>query len=126
MPTIRKRTAGTEFVHNHGQVSGGDTVDVPRDTAEFLIGTGEYEHVNDGSEQEATDGAESDPNTDEGDSTPDGDAVALPKLDGPTVDTLKEGVCPWCEGDDGYEGDHVGQHASSAHADKWDAYKEAL
>jgi hypothetical protein len=30
------------------------------------------------------------------------------------------GVCPWC---DEYEGEHVGQHASSAHPDEWDAYK---
>jgi len=32
------------------------------------------------------------------------------------------GVCPWCPSDDRYEGDHIGQHASSAHPDKWDAY----
>jgi hypothetical protein len=31
------------------------------------------------------------------------------------------GVGPWCEG---YEGDHVGQHASSAHPDEWAAYRD--
>ena len=31
------------------------------------------------------------------------------------------GVCPWC---DDYEGDYLGQHASSAHPDAWDAYNE--
>lgn len=30
------------------------------------------------------------------------------------------GVCPWC---DEYEGEYLGQHASSAHPDEWDAYK---
>jgi len=33
---------------------------------------------------------------------------------------ISEGVCPWC---DGYSGDHVGQHASSAHAERWRAFK---
>jgi hypothetical protein len=36
------------------------------------------------------------------------------------------GVCPWCPQDtDRYEGDHVGQHASSAHPQAWAAYKDA-
>lgn len=30
------------------------------------------------------------------------------------------GVCPWC---DDYEGEHVGRHASSAHAEKWQRFK---
>jgi len=34
---------------------------------------------------------------------------------------IEAGVCPWC---DAYSGDHVGQHASSAHPDKWDRYNE--
>lgn len=33
--------------------------------------------------------------------------------------SINSGVCPWC---DDYEGDHVGQHASSAHPDEWGAY----
>jgi hypothetical protein len=37
------------------------------------------------------------------------------------VDPVENGVCPWCED---YEGEHVGQHASSAHPDKWAAYTE--
>jgi len=36
---------------------------------------------------------------------------------------IENGICPWC---DDYEGDHVGRHASSAHADKWADYKEKL
>lgn len=35
---------------------------------------------------------------------------------------VENGTCPWC---DDYEGDSVPQHASSAHPDKWDAYKES-
>ena len=34
---------------------------------------------------------------------------------------IDAGECPWCED---YDGDHVGQHASSAHPDEWAAYKE--
>ena len=30
------------------------------------------------------------------------------------------GECPWC---DDYSGEHVGQHASSAHPDEWAAYQ---
>ena len=35
------------------------------------------------------------------------------------AEQIEAGVCPWC---DEYEGDHVGQHASSAPPDAWDAY----
>ena len=37
-----------------------------------------------------------------------------------TEELISEGVCPWC---DEYSGEHVGQHASSAHPDRWDAFK---
>jgi len=40
----------------------------------------------------------------------------------PVDDALEQGVCPWC---DDYEGDAVGQHASSAHEEKWSEYKDA-
>jgi hypothetical protein len=36
---------------------------------------------------------------------------------------IEVGVCPWCPVEDRYEGDHVGQHASSAHPDEWAEYK---
>lgn len=34
---------------------------------------------------------------------------------------IDDGECPWC---DEYDGENVAQHASSAHPDEWDAYKE--
>jgi len=38
---------------------------------------------------------------------------------------IEMGICPWCHDDeDGYEGDHVGRHASSAHPEKWSAYSD--
>lgn len=37
-------------------------------------------------------------------------------------DAIAAGVCPWCPPDERYEGEHVGQHASSAHPEAWDAY----
>lgn len=39
------------------------------------------------------------------------------------ADAVEAGVCPWCDPDDRYEGDHVGRHASSAHPDEWEQYK---
>lgn len=38
---------------------------------------------------------------------------------------IEDGVCPWCPPDDRYEGDHVGQHASSAHSEAWSDYQDA-
>lgn len=34
---------------------------------------------------------------------------------------LERGACPWCED---YTGDYPGQHASSAHPDEWEAYRD--
>jgi len=33
---------------------------------------------------------------------------------------MERGECPWC---DEYEGEHVGRHASRAHPDAWEKYK---
>lgn len=48
-------------------------------------------------------------------------------VDDDPIDALIEaGVCPWCPDDgDGYEGEYVGQHASSQHPDAWAAYRGA-
>lgn len=40
------------------------------------------------------------------------------------AERIEDGRCPWCEGEDGYEGDHVGAHASSAHPEEWSEYRE--
>lgn len=45
-----------------------------------------------------------------------GDAQAT----GPAT-AIERGECPWC---DGYAGDHVGQHASSAHPEAWRKYRD--
>ena len=34
---------------------------------------------------------------------------------------ISRGVCPWC---DAYDGEHVGRHASSAHTEKWNRFKD--
>ena len=39
--------------------------------------------------------------------------------DSDAAELIEEGVCPWCSD---YEGDHVGQHASSAHEKEWNDY----
>ena len=41
--------------------------------------------------------------------------------DGDIEKLIEAGECPWCNS---YSGDHVGQHASSAHPEEWNAYKE--
>ncbi|MFC7044294.1 hypothetical protein ACFQH6_20465 [Halobacteriaceae archaeon GCM10025711] len=72
-------------------------VDVDEETASYLLEeTDQFEPVDE-------------PTGD----TPEGDAT--------TADVIESSVCPWC---DEYEGENVGQHASSAHPDEWDAYKE--
>jgi len=35
---------------------------------------------------------------------------------------IEQGICPWC---DDYEGEYIGNHASSAHPDEWREYKSA-
>jgi hypothetical protein len=37
---------------------------------------------------------------------------------------IEAGECPWCDREDRYEGDHVGQHASSAHPEAWAEYRK--
>lgn len=34
---------------------------------------------------------------------------------------IDDGECPWCED---YSGEHVGQHASSAHPELWREYRD--
>lgn len=72
MPTIQKTTAGTETIHNVGRVAGGETIDVPADTAAFLVEeTAKYDYV----ENDETD-AQSDSDTDGGEDTTDDDTDA--------------------------------------------------
>jgi len=71
-----------------------------------------------GSDGEETTGESSD---EEPESVTDDEDDATEWEDRPAA-AIEAGVCPWC---DDYEGDHVGQHASSAHADQWADYKEA-
>jgi hypothetical protein len=52
------------------------------------------------------------------DSEPEPDSVTPESIE----DAIEAGECPWC---DDYTGDGVPQHASSAHPDEWQAYKEA-
>jgi len=110
MPTIRKATRGGEFLHGYGTVSGGETVDVDADTAEYLVESGAYERVEIDTPPEKA-----------GDEQKKGGYLR----DAPDEVQIEEGVCPWCDPDDRYEGDAVGQHASSAHEEKWSDYKEA-
>ena len=124
MPTIRKATRGSEFLHGYGTVSGGETVDVDADTAAYLVESGAYEHVPD-SDDESDGESDADTDTSEGiaDTDADGDGEQELALSVEYVDEqIDAGECPWC---DDYSGESVGRHASSAHREKWTAYKEA-
>ncbi len=53
-----------------------------------------------------------------------GESDATEWADRPAA-AMEAGVCPWCESDDDrYEGENVGQHASSAHPEEWTEYRE--
>lgn len=48
--------------------------------------------------------------------------VDLPEPeDVPVADAIEMGLCPWC---DEYDGDHLAQHASSAHPEEWAEHSE--
>jgi len=76
-------------------IEAGATETVDDDLAEYLLDRDDFEEV----ESEGTD--------DGGDDT--------------VEEQINAGECPWC---DEYEGENVGQHAASVHADAWDDYKE--
>lgn len=111
MRTIRKTRPGESHIHNHGTVAGGETIAVDGDTADYLVESGGYEY--------AESDAQSDADADDGDDTTDTDADAE---SGDVAAQIDAGECPWC---DDYDGESVGRHASAAHPDEWDAYKEA-
>jgi hypothetical protein len=70
-----------------------------------------------------TDATGDESETDDGDGEP--DASDDRPRDPPLTELQAQfdrGVCPWC---DDYEGEHVGRHASSAHAEKWQRFKAA-
>ena len=81
-------------------VAQGESTDVDEETAAHLQEHGEFEVVEDEITVEEV------------------EAIA----DDVIADRIDDGRCPWC---DDYEGDAVGQHASSAHPEAWDDYKEA-
>jgi hypothetical protein len=128
MRTIRKTRPGESHIHNHGTVAGGETIAVDDDTAAYLVDSGGYEY--------AESDAQSESDTDESDGpdnlaestreTRDADADELTPLEdadgADAADLIDDGVCPWC---DDYDGESVGRHASAAHTEEWEAYKEA-
>lgn len=116
MVTIRHVSGPARFTHAALDSTSihGDTHEVSDGGAEYLCDAlGHFERL-DVTEAEFR---EIDGN-DAGDT-----AKELESADDKTDAMLIEaGECPWC---DDYEGENVGQHASSAHPDLWDNYKEA-
>lgn len=115
---VRKTTPGESYIHNHGRVAGGETIAVDSDTAAYLVDSGSYEY--------AESDAESEPDTDTAADTADTDADVegddTGAEDATQADLIEQGICPWC---DEYDGESVGRHASAAHTEEWNAYKEA-
>jgi len=55
-----------------------------------------------------------------------GDDAAGTEWEDRPAAAVEAGICPWCKEDgDRYEGEHVGQHASSAHPEAWAEYRDS-
>jgi hypothetical protein len=96
MPEVRYVGGATYALRTGPTWEDGGVHDVDAKTADRLCDDWRFERVDNGGGEDATS------------VTP--------------ADMIDSGECPWC---DGYEGDHVGQHASSAHPDEWANYTEA-
>ena len=102
MPVVEKTSGAKVRVRGIGEFDVGDRADVSTSDAQYLVDErGDFEIVDDGSDADEED-------------TPEPITHTL-------EETIDAGKCPWC---DEYEGDAVGQHASSAHPDEWNDYKE--
>ncbi|WP_135363450.1 hypothetical protein [Halosimplex halophilum] len=102
MPVFEKVAGGEVLLRGIGErVSVGDRVDVDGAFAGYLSERGDFERVDDAGEDITADEVES-------------------LADDVIAERIDAGECPWC---DEYEGENVGQHASSAHPDAWDDYK---
>lgn len=119
MPVVEKTHGGRVTIRDIGEFEAGDRVDVSDDAAAYLCDERDDFARVDGPDTDESYPTESDGDTDGGvtDESADGDIIR----DDPAVQ-IEAGECPWC---DDYGGEHVGQHASSAHPDAWDDYKDA-
>ena len=91
----------------------GDTHEVSKSGAEYLCDElGHFERL------DATEAEFREVNDDDAEDTGEALESADDKADAMLIEA---GECPWC---DDYEGENVGQHASSAHPDAWNDYKE--
>lgn len=103
MPEVTYTGGGHFRVAGCGFDSGA-TQDVDDELAQYLAGRDDFDvHDSEDTSDEESDDLEYE------------EASAI-------EDRLDAGECPWCSE---YDGENVGQHASSAHPDKWTAYKEA-
>lgn len=104
MPVVEKSEGGRVYVRPVGQeFTVGDRASVSDEAAKYLVEErGDFDIVD----------------------KDDAEGAAGYLRDEPPAVQIEEGVCPWCPPDDRYEGDNVGQHASAAHPDEWDNYKE--
>lgn len=114
MPTVRKTSPGQVTVHGVGTFEQGGEQEVSAGDVEYLTEErGDFVEVFEAIPDESPSvEEETEPEPDTGDSEP--------KYDGPEA-AIEDGVCPWCLD---YDGEHVGQHASSAHPDEWAEYQE--
>lgn len=74
--------------------------------------------------ESATDDSDSADGGTDSDANPEGSDGEDGDAEPDAADLVADGVCPWCPPDDQYEGEHIGQHASSAHPDAWDEYTQ--
>lgn len=129
MPTYRHPRAPQDvdgYPPHHVHVSRGDTrevaadgtFDAPEPVAQAIA---DHEGVSVESMRVEAPESAAEPSVSDAGETSDGDDGDDTATDAEDSDLVAAGICPWC---DEYEGDHVGQHASSAHPDQWAAHKE--
>lgn len=109
MPVVEKTSGPNVTVRGIGEFEIGDREEVDGSDAEYLVEErGDFELVDGSDDFDVADDTAC-------------SRCGQSHDDGACWDLIEAGVCPWC---DDYEGDGVAQHASSAHPDEWDEYKE--
>lgn len=106
--------------------SDGEAFELPRGRASTLADAYGVDVADiEASEETEPDPPDDDESDEEGEAEDDAEAVEDEPILGddvvPPGELIEAGECPWC---DEYEGEHVGQHASSAHPDEWAEYSE--
>ncbi|WP_435346024.1 hypothetical protein [Haloarchaeobius sp. HRN-SO-5] len=119
MPTVQKTSGGRVTVRDIGEFTVGDQAAVSDAEAQYLVDErGDFTLV-DGEDEATADDLSKMENRLEQKLTDDTEEEEEEEEDLAAI--IDDGTCPWCAD---YEGDAVGKHASSAHSEEWNDYKQ--